>query len=97
MAPKTTRPVGRDHRGAEELGSPRKLKQSLSGPQSPQGVRQTSIHRHGTVLAEVDSDVGHYVAHGNDGSQVLQLFHAHFTVNANGDVTTGFFVNPTDC
>ena len=50
--------------------------------------------RHGDVLAEVDSDVGHYVAHGDDGSQVRQLFHAHFTINANGDVTTEFFVSP---
>ena len=53
--------------------------------------------RHGDVLAEVDSDVGHYVAHGDDGSHVLQLFHAHFTINANGEVTTEFFVDPTDC
>ena len=53
--------------------------------------------RHGDVLAVVDSDVGHSVAHGDDGSQVRQLFHAHFTINANGDVTTEFFVNPTDC
>jgi hypothetical protein len=53
--------------------------------------------RHGDVLAEVDSDVGHYVAHGDDGSHVLQLFHAHFTINANGEVTTEFFVNPTNC
>jgi hypothetical protein len=53
--------------------------------------------RHGDVLAEVDSDVGHYVARGDDGSHVLQLFHAHFTVNANGEVTTEFFVNPTNC
>ena len=53
--------------------------------------------RGGGVLAEVDSDVGHYVARGDDGSHVLQLFHAHFTINANGEVTTEFFVNPTDC
>ena len=53
--------------------------------------------RHGAVLAEVDSDVGHYVARGDDGSRVLQLFHAHFTVNANGEVTTEFFLDPTHC
>jgi uncharacterized protein YjiK len=53
--------------------------------------------RAGELRAEVDSDVGHYVAHGDDGSTVLQLFHAHFTINANGEVTTEFFVNPTDC
>jgi hypothetical protein len=53
--------------------------------------------RSGDVLAEVDSDVGHYVAHGSDGSHVLQLFHAHFTINANGEVTTEFLLNPTDC
>jgi|tagenome__1003787_1003787.scaffolds.fasta_scaffold20825548_2 hypothetical protein len=53
--------------------------------------------RGGDVLAEVDTDLGHLVAHGDDGSTVLQLFHAHFTINANGEVTTEFFLNPTDC
>ena len=31
------------------------------------------------------------------GPRCGRLFHAHFTINANGDVTTEFFVNPTDC
>jgi hypothetical protein len=43
--------------------------------------------RHGDVLVETDTDLIRTVAHGSDGSRALVMFHAHFTVNANGETT----------
>jgi len=44
----------------------------------------------GDLLAEQDTDFNHVVARGSDGSRVLFDFHAHFTVNANGEMSVGF-------
>jgi hypothetical protein len=46
--------------------------------------------RHGDVLAEEDTDLFRAVAHGSDGSRSFFYFHAHFTVNANGQTTVQF-------
>ena len=43
--------------------------------------------KHGDVLVETDTDSFRVVAHGSDGSKVVVTFHAHFTVNANGQTT----------
>ncbi|HEX5937064.1 MAG TPA: hypothetical protein VFZ75_05145 [Actinomycetota bacterium] len=43
--------------------------------------------RHGDVLVETDTDFFRVVAHGSDGSRAFVTFHAHFTVNANGETT----------
>jgi hypothetical protein len=43
--------------------------------------------KHGDVLAEVDTDMNRAVAHGSDGSKAYFNEHAHFTVNANGEVS----------
>jgi hypothetical protein len=43
--------------------------------------------KHGDVLLETDTDLIRTVAHGSDGSRALVTFHAHFTVNANGETT----------
>jgi hypothetical protein len=43
--------------------------------------------KHGDVLAETDTDFFRVVAHGSDGSRAFVTFHAHFTVNANGETT----------
>jgi hypothetical protein len=43
--------------------------------------------RHGDTLAETDTDLDRFVAHGSDGSRLFGKFHAHFTVNANGQTT----------
>lgn len=43
--------------------------------------------KHGDVLVETDTDLIRTVAHGSDGSRALVTFHAHFTVNANGETT----------
>ena len=51
----------------------------------------------GGVLAEVDSDVGSVVAHGSDGSLAHQRMHAHFTINANGEVSVEFFIDSLTC
>jgi hypothetical protein len=37
-----------------------------------------------------DMDFNHVVERGSDGSRVLLDFHAHFTVNANGETTVQF-------
>ena len=42
---------------------------------------------HGDVLVEVDTDLNRAVLHGSDGSRAFAKFHAHFTVNANGETT----------
>jgi hypothetical protein len=39
------------------------------------------------VLVETDTDLFRAVAHGSDGSRAFVKFHAHFTVNANGETT----------
>jgi hypothetical protein len=44
----------------------------------------------GDLLVEQDTDFNHVVARGSDGSRVLFDFHAHFTVNANGETTVQF-------
>jgi hypothetical protein len=46
--------------------------------------------RHGDVLVETDTDSFRIVAHGSDGSRVILRFHAHFTMNANGETTVEF-------
>jgi hypothetical protein len=43
--------------------------------------------RHGEVLVEVDTDLNRAVLHGSDGSRAFAKFHAHFTVNANGETS----------
>ena len=43
--------------------------------------------KHGDVLVETDTDFFRVVAHGSDGSRAIVTFHAHFTVNANGETT----------
>jgi hypothetical protein len=44
----------------------------------------------GDLLVEQDTDFQHLVARGSDGSRVLLDFHAHFTMNANGETTVQF-------
>jgi hypothetical protein len=44
----------------------------------------------GDLLVEQDTDFNHVVARGSDGSRVLFDFHAHFTVNANGEMSVDF-------
>jgi hypothetical protein len=43
--------------------------------------------RQGDVLVEEDTDLFRTVAIGSDGSRSFFYFHAHFTVNANGETT----------
>ena len=43
--------------------------------------------RRGDALVETDTDSFRVVAHGSDGSKIVVTFHAHFTVNANGQTT----------
>ena len=42
------------------------------------------------VLVETDTDMNRVVAHGSDGSRAFLNFHAHFTVNANGELSVDF-------
>ena len=53
--------------------------------------------RHGEVIAEVDTDLNHVVAHGSDGSLATLHQHAHFTINANGEVSIEFFKETASC
>jgi hypothetical protein len=46
--------------------------------------------KHGEVLAETDTDQNKAAAKGSDGSWAVIYEHAHFTVNANGDVSIEF-------
>ena len=46
--------------------------------------------KHGDVLVEVDTDMHRAVAHGSDGSKAFFDFHAHFTVNAQGELSVDF-------
>jgi hypothetical protein len=43
--------------------------------------------KHSDALVEVDTDMNRVVAHGSDGSRAFLDQHAHFTVNANGEVS----------
>jgi hypothetical protein len=51
----------------------------------------------GDLLVEQDTDFNHVVARGSDGSRVLMVFHAHFTVNANGETTVQFETDKLVC
>ena len=53
--------------------------------------------KHGAVLVEVDTDLHKAVAHGSDGSSAFFKEHAHFTVNANGEVTADLFTTSMVC
>jgi hypothetical protein len=53
--------------------------------------------RHGDVLVEVDTDLNRAVLHGSDGSRAFAKFHAHFTVNANGETTVQFETDKLVC
>ena len=53
--------------------------------------------RHGDVLVEMDTDFFRAVAHGSDGSRAFVTFHAHFTVNANGETTVEFETDQLVC
>ena len=53
--------------------------------------------KHGDALVEVDTDFDRAVAHGSDGSRALAVFHAHFTVNANGETTVEFKTDRLVC
>jgi len=44
----------------------------------------------GELLIEQDTDFDHLVARGSDGSRVFASFHAHFTMNANGELSVQF-------
>jgi len=46
--------------------------------------------RAGELLIEQDTDFNHVVARGSDGSTVFSSFHAHFTMNANGELSVEF-------
>ena len=51
----------------------------------------------GDLLVEQDTDLQHFVARGSDGSRVLAVFHAHFTVNANGETSVQFEIDKLVC
>ncbi|HSC49780.1 MAG TPA: hypothetical protein VLD16_05895 [Gaiellaceae bacterium] len=53
--------------------------------------------RNGDLLVEQDTDFNHVVARGSDGSRVLADYHAHFTVNANGELAVQFESDKTVC
>jgi hypothetical protein len=53
--------------------------------------------RGGEVLVETDTDHFRAVAHGSDGSRAVATFHAHFTVNANGETTVEFETDSVVC
>ena len=53
--------------------------------------------RHGDVLVEVDTDLNRAVLHGSDGSKAFAKFHAHFTLNANGETTVQFETDKLVC
>jgi hypothetical protein len=53
--------------------------------------------KHGDVLVETDTDHFRAVARGSDGSKALVSFHAHFTVNANGETTVEFQTDRLVC
>ena len=51
----------------------------------------------GDLLVEQDTDFNHVVARGSDGSRVFCDFHAHFTVNANGETSVEFSTTRMVC
>lgn len=53
--------------------------------------------KQGDVLAEEDTDLFRTVAHGSDGSRSFFYFHAHFTVNANGQTTVQLEMDKLVC
>ena len=53
--------------------------------------------KRGDVLVETDTDHFRAVARGSDGSRALVTFHAHFTVNANGETTVEFLRDTLVC
>ena len=53
--------------------------------------------KNGTVLVETDTDHFRVVARGSDGSRALVTYHAHFTVNANGETTVQFVTDKMTC
>jgi hypothetical protein len=53
--------------------------------------------RRGDVLVEVDTDLNRAILHGSDGSRAFAKFHAHFTVNANGETTVQFETDRMVC
>ena len=53
--------------------------------------------KHGDVLVETDTDFFRVVMHGSDGSRVFVTFHAHFTVNANGETTVRLETDKVVC
>ena len=53
--------------------------------------------KRGGVLVETDTDHFRAVARGSDGSRATVAFHAHFTVNANGETTVGFETDKLIC
>lgn len=53
--------------------------------------------KHGDALVETDTDFFRVVARGSDGSRAFVTFHAHFTVNANGETTVQFETDELVC
>jgi hypothetical protein len=53
--------------------------------------------RQGDLLVEVDTDLNRAVLHGSDGSKAFAKFHAHFTLNANGETTVQFETDKLVC
>ena len=53
--------------------------------------------KNGDLLVEQDTDFQHLVARGSDGSRALFDFHAHFTVNANGELAAQFETERAVC
>jgi hypothetical protein len=53
--------------------------------------------RQGDLLVEVDTDLNRAVLHGSDGSKAFAKFHAHFTLNANGETTVQFETDRLVC
>ena len=53
--------------------------------------------KQGDLLVETDTDHFRAVVHGSDGSRALVTFHAHFTVNANGETSVEFVTDGLVC
>lgn len=51
----------------------------------------------GDLLVETDTDLDRAIAHASDGSRAFFMFHAHFTVDANGDTTVQLETDRTVC
>jgi hypothetical protein len=59
-----------------------------------EGIRAV---KNGDVLVEEDTDIFRTVMHGSDGSRTFSYFHAHFTVNANGETTVQLEMDGLAC